>query len=55
MTETLRLQDRELFWPPADELTETAERIRARLATGSPRTRRGASVSRRPTRPMAAI
>ena len=25
------LKDRELFWPPADELTEAAERIRARL------------------------
>jgi thiamine-phosphate diphosphorylase len=36
MTETLRLQDRELFWPPADELTETAERIRARLGDWPP-------------------
>ncbi|WP_321965099.1 thiamine phosphate synthase [Paraburkholderia sp. J7] len=36
MTETLRLQDRELFWPPADELTETAERIRARLGDWQP-------------------
>ncbi|CAG9271940.1 Thiamin-phosphate pyrophosphorylase [Paraburkholderia unamae] len=36
MTETLRLQDRELFWPPADKLTETAERIRARLGDWPP-------------------
>jgi thiamine-phosphate diphosphorylase len=36
MTETLRLQGRELFWPPADELTETAERIRARLGDWAP-------------------
>jgi len=36
MTETLRLQDRELFWPPADELTEAAERIRARLGDWQP-------------------
>ncbi|QBQ96526.1 thiamine phosphate synthase [Paraburkholderia pallida] len=36
MTETLRLKDRELFWPPADELTETAERIRARLGDWAP-------------------
>ncbi|WP_084170179.1 thiamine phosphate synthase [Paraburkholderia ferrariae] len=36
MTETLRLQDRELFWPPADELTATAERIRARLGDWPP-------------------
>jgi thiamine-phosphate pyrophosphorylase len=31
MTETLKLAGRDLFWPPADELTEAAERIRARL------------------------
>jgi thiamine-phosphate pyrophosphorylase len=36
MTEILRLQDRELFWPPADELTATAERIRARLGDWPP-------------------
>ena len=36
MTDTLRLHDRELFWPPADELTETAERIRARLGDWPP-------------------
>jgi thiamine-phosphate pyrophosphorylase len=36
MTELLRLQDRELFWPPADELTEAAERIRARLGDWPP-------------------
>lgn len=36
MTETLRLQERELFWPPADKLTETAERIRARLGDWPP-------------------
>jgi thiamine-phosphate pyrophosphorylase len=36
MTEMLRLTDRELFWPPADELTETAERIRARLGDWAP-------------------
>lgn len=28
---TLSLADRDLFWPPADELIEAAERIRARL------------------------
>ncbi len=28
---TLALTDRDLFWPPADELIEAAERIRARL------------------------
>jgi thiamine-phosphate pyrophosphorylase len=28
---TLALADRDLFWPPADELIEAAERIRARL------------------------
>lgn len=28
---TLDLTDRDLFWPPADELSEAAERIRARL------------------------
>ncbi len=31
MTCTLAFADREIFWPPADELTEAAERIRARL------------------------
>ncbi|WP_321944067.1 thiamine phosphate synthase [Paraburkholderia tropica] len=31
MSETLHFQGRELFWPPADALTATAERIRARL------------------------
>ena len=31
MTQTLTLPGRDLFWPPADELTEAAERIRARL------------------------
>ncbi|NIE67320.1 thiamine phosphate synthase [Burkholderia sp. Ax-1719] len=31
MTDTLKMENRELFWPPADELTETAERIRATL------------------------
>ncbi|WP_233864885.1 thiamine phosphate synthase [Paraburkholderia adhaesiva] len=36
MTETLRLQDRELFWPPADELVAAAERIRARLGDWPP-------------------
>ena len=36
MTDTLRLQDRELFWPPADELTAAAERIRARLGDWPP-------------------
>lgn len=36
MTETLRLQDRELFWPPADELTATTECIRARLGDWPP-------------------
>jgi thiamine-phosphate pyrophosphorylase len=36
MTETLRLQDRELFWPPADELTIAAERIRASLGDWPP-------------------
>jgi len=29
--ETLKLTDRGCFWPPADELSEAAERIRARL------------------------
>lgn len=29
--ETLKLSDRDFFWPPADELIEAAERIRARL------------------------
>ena len=27
----MSLLNREIFWPPADELTEVAERIRARL------------------------
>lgn len=31
MTRTLAFANREIFWPPADELTEAAERIRARL------------------------
>jgi thiamine-phosphate pyrophosphorylase len=31
MTRTLAFADREIFWPPADALTEAAERIRARL------------------------
>jgi thiamine-phosphate pyrophosphorylase len=31
MPRTLAFADREIFWPPADELTEAAERIRARL------------------------
>lgn len=29
--QTLAFADRDIFWPPADELTEAAERIRARL------------------------
>jgi thiamine-phosphate pyrophosphorylase len=29
--ETLKLSDRDFFWPPADRLIEAAERIRARL------------------------
>jgi thiamine-phosphate pyrophosphorylase len=33
---TLPLADRDLFWPPADELTEAAERIRARLGEWPP-------------------
>lgn len=36
MTQTLTLKDRDLFWPPADELTEAAERIRARLGDWPP-------------------
>ncbi|TAM07389.1 MAG: thiamine phosphate synthase [Paraburkholderia sp.] len=36
MTETLRLQARELFWPPADGLTATTERIRSRLGDWPP-------------------
>ncbi|WP_144110046.1 thiamine phosphate synthase [Paraburkholderia sp. BCC1886] len=36
MTQTLALNDRDLFWPPADELTETVERIRARLGDWPP-------------------
>lgn len=31
MTSTLAFADRDIFWPPADELTQAAERIRARL------------------------
>ena len=36
MTETLKLAGRDLFWPPADELTEAAERIRAHLGDWPP-------------------
>lgn len=36
MTQTLKLAGRDLFWPPADELTEAAERIRARLGDWPP-------------------
>jgi thiamine-phosphate pyrophosphorylase len=36
MTRTLAFADREIFWPPADELTEAAERIRARLGDWPP-------------------
>lgn len=36
MTTALPLSGRELFWPPADELTEAAERIRARLGDWPP-------------------
>ena len=36
MTENLKLAGRDLFWPPADELTEAAERIRARLGDWPP-------------------
>jgi len=36
MTARLTLKDRELFWPPADELTEAVERIRARLGDWPP-------------------
>ncbi len=36
MTDTLRFAGRELFWPPADELTEAAERIRASLGDWPP-------------------
>jgi thiamine-phosphate pyrophosphorylase len=36
MTDTLKLAGRDLFWPPADELTEAAERIRARLGDWPP-------------------
>ena len=36
MTAQLSLKDRELFWPPADELTEATERIRARLGDWPP-------------------
>jgi thiamine-phosphate pyrophosphorylase len=36
MTNTLKLTGPDLFWPPADELTEAAERIRARLGDWPP-------------------
>ena len=36
MTQSLPLENRDLFWPPADELTEAAERIRARLGEWPP-------------------
>ncbi|HEY3600309.1 MAG TPA: thiamine phosphate synthase [Paraburkholderia sp.] len=36
MTQTLKVAGRDLFWPPADELTEAAERIRARLGDWPP-------------------
>ena len=36
MTQTFPLTGRERFWPPADELTEAAERIRARLGDWPP-------------------
>ncbi|NIF79313.1 thiamine phosphate synthase [Paraburkholderia sp. Cy-641] len=36
MTQSLTLKDRDLFWPPADELVEAAERIRARLGDWPP-------------------
>lgn len=36
MSGTLNPKDRELFWPPADELTEAAERIRAHLGDWPP-------------------
>ncbi|MGH8781902.1 thiamine phosphate synthase [Paraburkholderia sp.] len=36
MTQTLPLSGRDLFWPPADELTEAAERIRGRLGDWPP-------------------
>src|ERR1700761_2691235 len=36
MTDNLKLAGRDLFWPPADELTEAAERIRARLGDWPP-------------------
>ncbi|CAG4916881.1 thiamine phosphate synthase [Paraburkholderia saeva] len=36
MTQALPLSGRDLFWPPADELTEAAERIRARLGDWPP-------------------
>ncbi|WP_144151139.1 thiamine phosphate synthase [Paraburkholderia sp. BCC1885] len=35
-TQTSPLGGRDLFWPPADELTEAAERIRARLGEWPP-------------------
>ena len=36
MTQTLNLKNRDLFWPPADELVEATERIRARLGDWPP-------------------
>ncbi|MDE1180675.1 thiamine phosphate synthase [Paraburkholderia sp.] len=36
MTDTLNLNGRDLFWPPADELTEAVERIRASLGDWPP-------------------
>lgn len=36
MTGTLQLKNRELFWPPADELTAATERIRAKLGDWPP-------------------
>jgi thiamine-phosphate pyrophosphorylase len=36
MTDMLKLTGRDLFWPPADELTEAVERIRARLGDWPP-------------------
>nr|WKF57497.1 Thiamine-phosphate synthase [Paraburkholderia busanensis] len=36
MTRTLTLRDRDLFWPPADELIEATERIRASLGDWPP-------------------
>jgi thiamine-phosphate pyrophosphorylase len=36
MTQSLTLKNRDLFWPPADELVEATERIRARLGDWPP-------------------